>query len=51
MPLTWRDGITTGLAVLVATIALPVTQDRSWPLLGSPRAAIGPWASWVTGCA
>jgi hypothetical protein len=44
MRLTWRDGVTTLLAGLVAAIALAVTQGWDWPLLGSERtgvAAIG----------
>ncbi|HYZ13658.1 MAG TPA: hypothetical protein VFA08_08655 [Actinomycetota bacterium] len=41
MRLTWRDGVTTILAVLVGAATLAVTDDWGWALLGSTRAAIG----------
>lgn len=41
MRLTWRDGLTTTLAVLVILVALAATQGWDWPLLGSERSAIG----------
>lgn len=41
MRLTWRDGLTAVLALLAAAIALAVTREWSWPLLGTPRAAVG----------
>lgn len=40
MRLTWRDGLTTALAVLVVLVTLAATQDWEWPLLGSERSAI-----------
>jgi hypothetical protein len=40
MKLTWRDGVTTALAVLVGAVAVAVVQDLDWPLLGSTRSAI-----------
>jgi hypothetical protein len=41
MRLTWRDGMTTFLAGLTVVIALAVTQDWGWPLLGSYRWGVG----------
>lgn len=40
MRLTWRDGATSILAVLVALVALAGTQGWGWPLLGSDRSEI-----------
>ena len=40
MKLTWRDGAETALAGLVVVIALAVTDDWGWPLLGSARAGV-----------
>jgi hypothetical protein len=41
MRLTWRDGVTTILAVLVGAATLAVMEDWDWALLGSTRAAVG----------
>jgi hypothetical protein len=38
--LTWRDGVTTALAVLVVALALAITQGWDWPLIGSDRTGI-----------
>lgn len=40
MRLTWRDGLTTALAALVAVVAVAVLQQWDWPLLGSYHAGI-----------
>jgi hypothetical protein len=37
MRLTWKDGVTTLLAVAVVLVALAVVQEWGWPLLGSYR--------------
>jgi hypothetical protein len=41
MKLTWRDSVTTILAVSVGAATLAVTDDWDWALLGSTRAAVG----------
>ena len=41
MRLTWRDGVTTILAVSIGAATLAVTEDWDWPLFTSTRAAIG----------
>jgi hypothetical protein len=38
MRLTWKDGVTTLLAIATVVVALAVVQDWGWPLLGSYRA-------------
>lgn len=38
MRLTWKDGVTTLLAVATVLVALAVVQEWDWPLLGSVRA-------------
>lgn len=40
MRLTWRDGVTTLLALVVVGITLAVTQGWDWPLVGSMRAGM-----------
>jgi hypothetical protein len=40
MRLTWRDGLTALLAVLIAVVAIAVLQQWNWPLLGSYRAGM-----------
>jgi hypothetical protein len=40
MRLTWRDGLTAVLAVVVAVVAVAVLQQWGWPLLGSYRAGM-----------
>ena len=40
MRLTWRDGVTTILAVAAVAIAVAVTQEWDWPLLGSVTAGV-----------
>jgi hypothetical protein len=40
MGLTWRDGAETALAGLVVAIALAVTDEWGWPLLGGARAGV-----------
>jgi hypothetical protein len=37
MRLTWKDGVSTVLAVATIGVALAVVQERGWPLLGSYR--------------
>jgi hypothetical protein len=37
MGITWRDGVNTGLAAAVGVVALAVTNEWGWPLLGSAR--------------
>ena len=37
MHLTWRDGVTTMLAVAVAVVAMAVVSEWGWPLLDSSR--------------
>jgi hypothetical protein len=37
MRLDWKDGLNTVLAGAVALVALAVTNDWGWPLLGSVR--------------
>ena len=54
MKLTWRDGATTILAGFAVTVALAVTQEWDWPLLGSVTAGVGMlgavgWAMCVLG--
>ena len=41
MRLTWRDAVTTILAVSVAAATFAVTEEWDWALLGSTRAAVG----------
>jgi membrane-bound ClpP family serine protease len=41
MKLTWKDGITTMLAGLTVAVAVAVTQEWDWPLLGSVTAGVG----------
>lgn len=41
MKLTWRDALTTILAISVGAATLAVTEDWDWALLGSTRAAVG----------
>jgi FtsH-binding integral membrane protein len=41
MRLTWRDAVTTILAVSVGAVTLAVTEEWDWPLFGSTRAAVG----------
>jgi hypothetical protein len=38
MRLTWRDGVTTVLAVAVVLATMAVVEEWGWPLLGSYRA-------------
>jgi len=38
MRLTWKDGVTTLLAVAVVLVTMSVVQGWDWPLLGSYRA-------------
>ena len=40
MRLTWRDGVETVLAGLTVAVAMAVTQEWSWPLLGSVGASV-----------
>ena len=40
MRLTWRDGATTILAGAAVAVAVAVTQEWGWPLLGSVTAGI-----------
>ena len=40
MRLTWRDGATTILAGAAVAIAVAVTQEWDWPLLGSVTAGV-----------
>jgi hypothetical protein len=40
MRLTWRDGVETVLAGLTVAVAIAVTQEWSWPLLGSVGAGV-----------
>jgi hypothetical protein len=40
MRLTWRDGLSSVLAVLVVGIVLALTQGWGWPLLGDYRAGV-----------
>ncbi len=40
MRLTWRDGMTTILAGAAVAIAVAVTQEWDWPLLGSVTAGV-----------
>jgi hypothetical protein len=39
--LTWRDGLTTILAVLVVAVTLSAIRGWDWPLIGSDRSAVG----------
>lgn len=41
MNLTWRDGATTVLAGVTVAVAVAVTQEWDWPLLGSVTAGVG----------
>lgn len=41
MRLTWRDGLTTILAVLVVAVTLGAIRGWDWPLIGSDRSAAG----------
>ena len=38
MGLTWRDGVATLLAAVVAVVGLAVTNEWGWPMLGGFRA-------------
>jgi hypothetical protein len=40
MKLTRRDGVETLLAATAVAVALAVTRDWGWPMLGSPRSGI-----------
>lgn len=51
MKLSWRDGVTTLLAVVVGAIAFALTSGWSWPLVGDARtAAIAIWVLGVAMC-
>jgi hypothetical protein len=41
MRLTWRDGLTTILAVLVVAVTLGAIRGWDWPFIGSDRSAVG----------
>ena len=51
MKLSWKDGVTTLLAVAVGAIAYALASQWSWPLVGDVRiAAIVVWAIGVAMC-
>lgn len=41
MRLTWKDGVTTLLAIFAVAVAFAVILEWGWPLMGTVRAGVG----------